>query len=443
MILRVIKMRNIVFLFVLMVGASQSQNLLDNPSFEGDLRGTWENNGFLMERVSGDTVDGNFALKASDRDRDVEGPSQVVRGLKPNGRYELNLYIKLLNDVKGSLYQKIRVSMQFLFVDSGKIGTYAIAFRSLCDSSMGWIHVNGSMNAPLKAFTTVRLGLRGPDAGVNFLMDNASLYEIPENTKWIADSYSMIDKYRKSNVDISFTTPSDVSPSAFDVQIRLKKHLFPFGVKVKDTQISATSNDEYTNLVVNMFNWATVQSYKWKFDKGDRYNPDFSNALTATNILVAKGLKVRAHNLLWDVPDNIPDWVLALSGQELRDELDKHVQYMCTLALGKVTHWDVMNEHTHGLYYEEKLQDQNFTKNLFRQMRKCDSSAKLYFNDYQAVDIGGSTQEYYHLMKEYLAQKVPVDGLGVQGHVQTDTTPDPTMIWRKLDRLGMLGLDIS
>lgn len=39
------------------------------------------------------------------------------------------------------------------------------------------------------------------------------------------------------------------------------------------------------------------------------------------------------------------------------------------------------------------------------------------------------SQEYYHLMKEYLAQKVPVDGLGVQGHVQTDTTPDPTMIW--------------
>lgn len=62
------------------------------------------------------------------RDRDVEGPSQVVRGLKPNGRYELNLYIKLLNDVKGSLYQKIRVSMQFLFVDSGNSRNFAAFF---------------------------------------------------------------------------------------------------------------------------------------------------------------------------------------------------------------------------------------------------------------------------------------------------------------------------
>ncbi|XP_025078160.1 uncharacterized protein LOC112554561 isoform X1 [Pomacea canaliculata] len=191
-----------------------------------------------------------------------------------------------------------------------------------------------------------------------------------------------------------------------------------------------------------MFNWAVVQSYKWKFDKGDRYNPDFSNAVNTTNILVANGLKVRAHNLLWDVPDNIPDWVLALSGQELRDELDKHVQYMCTLAVGRVKHWDVMNELTHGLYYEEKLKDRNFTKNLFRQVKKCDSSTKLYFNDYQAVDIGGSTEEYYQLMKEYLEEKVPVEGLGVQGHVQTFTGPDPTLVWRRLDRLGMLGLDI-
>lgn len=54
------------------------------------------------------------------------------------------------------------------------------------------------------------------------------------------------------------------------LQIRLKKHLFPFGVKVKDTEILTPSSDEYSNLIFNMFNWAVVQSYKWKFDKGDR-----------------------------------------------------------------------------------------------------------------------------------------------------------------------------
>lgn len=51
-----------------------------------------------------------------------------------------------------------------------------------------------------------------------------------------------------------------------------------------------------------------------------------------------------------------------------------------------------MNEDTHGLYYQQMLQDRNFTKNLFRQMKTCDNVTKLYFNDYQAVDIGGSTE---------------------------------------------------
>ncbi|XP_025078165.1 uncharacterized protein LOC112554563 [Pomacea canaliculata] len=194
--------RQVFFVLLIMLGAGLGQNLLDNPSFEGDLRGSWENNGFLMERVSGDTVDGNFALKASYRDRDLEGPLQTLYGLKPNGRYETSVYVKLLNDNSSVLWQTIKITMQFGFTNSGDIGTYVIAMRSLCDSSMGWILVNGSMNAPVREFKFVRYAIRGPDPGVNFLVDHASLYEVPENTNWLAESHINIDKYRKSNLSI-------------------------------------------------------------------------------------------------------------------------------------------------------------------------------------------------------------------------------------------------
>lgn len=46
-------------------------------------------------------------------------------------------------------------------------------------------------------------------------------------------------------------------------------------------------------------------------------------------------LKVRAQSVFFDVQDNVPDWVLALSGDELRSELDKHLLYMCNITLGK------------------------------------------------------------------------------------------------------------
>lgn len=62
------------------------------------------------------------------------------------------------------------------------------------------------------------------------------------------------------------------------------------------------------------------------------------------------------------------------------------------LVACRLQHWDVQNELTHGLYYEEKLLDRNLTKNFFRQMKACDQTPKLFFNDYQAVDIGPSTE---------------------------------------------------
>ena len=42
-------------------------NLLVNPSFEEDLSGNWDSNGFTMERYKGDAKDGDYSLKCSGR----------------------------------------------------------------------------------------------------------------------------------------------------------------------------------------------------------------------------------------------------------------------------------------------------------------------------------------------------------------------------------------
>lgn len=45
------------------------------------------------------------------------------------------------------------------------------------------------------------------------------------------------------------------------------------------------------------------------------------------------------------------------------------------------------------------------------------------------IRLSALLQEYYQLMKEYLAEGVPVHGLGVQGHTKLYMIPDPTMMW--------------
>ena len=42
-------------------------NLLVNPSFEEDLSGNWDSNGFTMERYKGDVRDGDYSLKCTGR----------------------------------------------------------------------------------------------------------------------------------------------------------------------------------------------------------------------------------------------------------------------------------------------------------------------------------------------------------------------------------------
>lgn len=52
------------------------------------------------------------------RDRDIEGPLQDIRGLVPGGRYAFQGYVKLLNDLPGTVWQSIKVSIQFFFNDT-------------------------------------------------------------------------------------------------------------------------------------------------------------------------------------------------------------------------------------------------------------------------------------------------------------------------------------
>lgn len=54
------------------------------------------------------------------------------------------------------------------------------------------------------------------------------------------------------------------------MQVDQKKHLFAFGSKVADDVVRKSSEGEkrFQDIFYYLFNWATVGSYKWRFDKG-------------------------------------------------------------------------------------------------------------------------------------------------------------------------------
>ncbi|KAK7492630.1 hypothetical protein BaRGS_00016109 [Batillaria attramentaria] len=343
----------------------QQTNLLANPSFEDDLQGNWKLWGGNMERVYDpqDSRHGDYVAKCSQRTKDYQGPTMLDVPVQPGGRYAFQGYVKLTNSSQSTkIWQLFKAVMIFEYADG--------------------------------MFASAKFSVRGPDPGVDFLVDDFSLFEVAENTTWRADSYSNIENYRKSDVTFSVTLPTGVQPSEIDLQIDLKKHLFGFGTLVKDIRIKQQPTNAYSKLVFNLFNWATVQTYKWKLQKGNETHPDFSSALEVTDILNSNGLKVRGHSIFWNVEDNIPDWVKAKTNAELPQVLFSHLDYIVNVSLGKLAHWDVQNEHIYSHYLEERLGPAyaNLTKDFFRSVKELDPVTKLYYNDFTGVTSGSHTQ---------------------------------------------------
>lgn len=435
-------------------------NLLANPSFEGALKGTWFGRGFRMSQHGGEVLEGKYSAICTGRNNPIQGPGQTLRNLKPGGRYAFYGNVKLLNDNPAKLWQCFKVTLTFNFIESMPSSntsasvlddsptSYVIAYRGFVTQKQGWISLVGNMNIPVLAFRDVILIVRGPDSGVSFLVDNFTLWEVPEHPDWEAQARINIDRYRKSTAHFQVALPLGVQESTVDLEIKHKKHNFAFGSLFSDDilrtkRLSQAAKNAYTDLFAYLFNWAVIQSYKWKFDRGvslDR--PDYSSALNATDFLRQKGLKVRGHSILWDHEKNIPDWVLNVSPDKLQAVLNKHIQYMVNIARGKLEQWDVQNEYLYGHYYEEKMKDPNVTINAFKLARALDRTTKLYLNDFQAVTTGANTEDFHDLAMRMLEAGTGLQGLGIQGHTKLYTKPDPTMMWKRLDRLAQTGLEL-
>jgi endo-1,4-beta-xylanase len=162
---------------------------------------------------------------------------------------------------------------------------------------------------------------------------------------------------------------------------------------------------------------------------------------------------VRGHTLLWH--NQLPGWLTegVASGEitptELREILRVHIIETVRHFKGKVWHWDVVNE---VIDDDGNLRDTIWLQNLgpdyiadsFRWANQADPRVKLYLNDYNIEGLSAKSDAYYDLAQQLLADGVPVDGLGVQGHLGVQFGFwDANTVAQNLRRFEELGLETS
>jgi GH35 family endo-1,4-beta-xylanase len=148
---------------------------------------------------------------------------------------------------------------------------------------------------------------------------------------------------------------------------------------------------------------------------------------------------LRAHNLFWGIPRFVQPWVKELTDDELRQTLQNRAETITKKYKGQFAEYDLNNEMVHGNYYEDRL-GPDITRLMAQWAHQGDPEAKLYLNDYDIL-TGNKLADYLAQIRKLLAQGVPIAGIGVQGHLHTDTF-DRNQLKRALDSLGLFGLPV-
>ena len=181
----------------------------------------------------------------------------------------------------------------------------------------------------------------------------------------------------------------------------------------------------------NSLKWNAIERAPGKFSFGDA---DKTVAFAEKN-----GLAVRGHTLVWY---DSPEWVKQLaSPSAVTEAVAQHISTTVSRYKGKIASWDVVNEPFE--YDDAVLRPSVFLDQLgekymdfaFHAARAADPTAELVLNETHLYDSGAvytaKRQAVIALIDRLQSRNVPIDGLGIQGHIRPGHD--------KIDRDGFAG----
>jgi len=221
----------------------------------------------------------------------------------------------------------------------------------------------------------------------------------------------------------------------------------PTGVRIGTAvDTAALANDStYRTLAGEQFSSVTPENVmKWEVVEPTQGQLDFTQADELVAFARAHHQRVRGHTLVWH--NQLPSWLTSgtWTQAELRDILRRHIFAEAGHFRGQIWAWDVVNE---AIADNGQLRNSFWLQNLgpgyiadaFRWAHQADPRAILFYNDYNIEGINAKSDAVYALVQQLKEQGVPIQGVGVQGHLSTRYGL-PANMQQNLHRFAALGL---
>lgn len=186
----------------------------------------------------------------------------------------------------------------------------------------------------------------------------------------------------------------------------------------------------------------------------DAHVLDFSAADRFFEFAAKNALGIHGHTLIWD--DYLPDWIKQLGRDEIEHLLKAHILMVLERYNGKVDTWHVVNEpiapwHKNpgnlrqGPFFAHLGED--YIARSFSRARAIEPKATLLLNEAQTEsnDENGATfrKSLLALIKRQLDNGAPIDGIGLQCHLQSARPYDFPRFASFIQDLVALGLEVQ
>ncbi len=228
------------------------------------------------------------------------------------------------------------------------------------------------------------------------------------------------------------------------VQVEQKKHEFWFGAAITnhlyDGEMNPQDVAKYQEVFLENFNSAvTENALKWLSMQSPAGPVNYDIVNSILDWTDANDIPLRGHNIYWGIPKFVQPWVKSLDDDALHAELKNRGEDIAARYKGRFVQYDLNNEMIHGNYYEDRL-GEGITLEMTQWIKAIDPDAKLFLNDYDIL-TGARLNEYVAHIDKLLGQGVPLSGIGVQGHLHTDTF-NRAVLKSSLDTLAEFDLPI-
>lgn len=212
----------------------------------------------------------------------------------------------------------------------------------------------------------------------------------------------------------------------------------------------------YSEILASEFEYAIIDGEpNWHFEDftlrsgKDRF--DFRRFDQVFDFADENNMPVRVQHLLWGEEKWLPGWLKKgdLSREELFSLAENHIKTVGERYKGRVREYSVVNEafsrelKTGGNedWWGKKL-GREYIDRAFIWARAADPNAKLILNDFANETEGEISNNMYLYIKDAKSRGIPIDGVGMQMHIDASNAPSKEKVVSNMRRFAELGVKV-